>query len=251
VANNVKVYRPAGRCIYCTNPGPYSKEHIIPYGLGGDQILPCASCRECRDITSNFERLCLREMFGDVRVKHAIQTRRPEKRPAHLPLIVKKDGIDIHVRNIPPREFPVGMVGFLLPEPGILTGDGPTTTIRKGKLWFGLENDPLSYPDGMQLGVVNPFAFEQMIAKIAHSFCVANYGLTAFRPILMDFIRGKQESGFYFVGGSEELPPIDRNGLHKMRTYTERRNGIEYLMTEVRLFCSGGAPTYFVVVGEV
>lgn len=249
--NDWQVYRPIKRCIYCDNPGPYSKEHIIPFGLGDGFVLPRASCSECRDITSAFELKCLREMFREVRAVHKIKSRRPLEQPTRLPLIVSRDGIDTHIGDVLPEEYPVGMVGYLLPEAGILRGEKPTTIISERKLWFLLKNDPLSYPDGMRLGVVNEMAFEQMIAKIAHSFCVANYGLTAFKPILQEFIRGKRESGFYYVGGMSEPPPTDRAGLHKLRTYTDRRNGVEYLMTEVRLFCSLGAPTYFVVVGEV
>lgn len=46
----------AGKCIYCRKSDiVLSEEHIIPYGLNGNQVLLNASCEDCSKITSAFE----------------------------------------------------------------------------------------------------------------------------------------------------------------------------------------------------
>src|SRR3954447_14879910 len=53
-----RVYPPVGFCIYCgTRKGDLRRENIIPFGLGGNLILPKASCRDCE-----------RERFGVARM---------------------------------------------------------------------------------------------------------------------------------------------------------------------------------------
>ncbi len=39
---------PIGRCIYCGGRKGLLDEHIIPYGLGGNLVLPEASCKDLR-----------------------------------------------------------------------------------------------------------------------------------------------------------------------------------------------------------
>jgi hypothetical protein len=90
-----------------------------------------------------------------------------------------------------------------------------------------------------------------MIAKIAHCFCVAERGVDGFKPLLIDLILGRTEEALHFVGGSTTAPAPDNGGLHKLRAYEEDRDGVKYLMAEVRLFCQFGTPVYFVVVGEI
>src|SRR5579875_1815169 len=73
-----------GRCIYGDHDGPFSDEHIVPYGLGGDVILPAASCRDCATKTSRFEQQVLRTMMGPLRVRLGLPTRRKKERPTEF-----------------------------------------------------------------------------------------------------------------------------------------------------------------------
>src|SRR3546814_3930149 len=75
-------YPPVGQCIYCgSTKEPLGKEHIIPYGLGGNLVLPKASCKGCEAITGGFEQVCLRTMFGPARLRLNMPTRRRKERP--------------------------------------------------------------------------------------------------------------------------------------------------------------------------
>jgi hypothetical protein len=61
-------YPSVATCIYCgTIQPPLSDEHVIAYGLDGDDILPNASCKVCAAITSKVEAHCLRKLFVPAR----------------------------------------------------------------------------------------------------------------------------------------------------------------------------------------
>jgi hypothetical protein len=53
-----------GKCIDCRKSDvALSEEHIIPYGLNGNQVLLDASCSDCSKITSALELDVLRRAF--------------------------------------------------------------------------------------------------------------------------------------------------------------------------------------------
>ena len=83
-----------GYCIYCgTRERPLSKEHIIPYGLGGVWILGEASCDKCATITSEFEMDVLRNTFGPFRISSILPTRQKKERPDSFTLsLIRHDG---------------------------------------------------------------------------------------------------------------------------------------------------------------
>src|SRR5436305_1544116 len=94
------VYKPIWFCIYCSDgtikeatKRKLQLEHIIPFGLGGNQLLPRSSCKRCGKETGSVEQDCLRMMLGATRIRLNLPTRRPDERPTTLDLqIVHKDG---------------------------------------------------------------------------------------------------------------------------------------------------------------
>jgi hypothetical protein len=58
-----------GRCIYCGSTENLSKEHIVPLGLGGEDVLYDASCGWCRDATSRIESRLLKHACKGFRVE--------------------------------------------------------------------------------------------------------------------------------------------------------------------------------------
>jgi HNH endonuclease len=82
-----------GHCVYCGSKTDLTKEHIIPFGLGGDQTLLDGSCGECAEKTKRFEQDCLRGWFGAFRIKAGFAGRRRKKvdRPDHIPLTRSKE----------------------------------------------------------------------------------------------------------------------------------------------------------------
>ena len=58
------VFPPAGRCIYCPDgQPPFTKEHIVPRGLGGGMIIDQACCAKCQKIINIIETYCMRGPF--------------------------------------------------------------------------------------------------------------------------------------------------------------------------------------------
>ncbi|WP_080744877.1 HNH endonuclease [Cupriavidus necator] len=72
-------YLPPGRCIYCDAPENLTREHIIPAGLGGNWVLPEASCRRCAAKTSAAELHVMRVMLGDFRATAGVGSSRRKK----------------------------------------------------------------------------------------------------------------------------------------------------------------------------
>jgi len=92
--------------------------------------------------------------------------------------------------------------------------------------------------------------FRRMLAKIAHSFAVAELGIASFQPLLNDFILGKPaRHAAQFIGGSVAPEPIgqERNEISISLFSAVHR---DYYVVRVRLFADLEMPTYLVVAGE-
>src|SRR6185437_15681634 len=175
-----KAYAPVGLCIYCgANPKSLSQEHIIAYGLGGNLKLPKASCRDCADITKRFEHTCLRTILGPLRIRLDMPTNHPQERPTALPVQLVLDSGRVETRTVPAIDYPRGMVLARFDPPGILTGSAPRED-HPGELWYTVNNDDAAQlrqkyaVAGHRLGAFNAAPFVRMLAKIAHSFAVAD-----------------------------------------------------------------------------
>lgn len=254
------VYKPVWFCIYCSDgrikqatKQKLGKEHIIPFGLGGLQILPRASCKKCERITGAFEQTCLHMMFGPTRIRLNLPTRRPEERPSELTLVLSDKTTPVEERIVPANEFPLVIPGLILPPPGILTGEKPHDRLV-GEFWIGhgdnKTNEIMQQTGrGIRIGTFNNHIFSQMLAKIAHSYAVAEWGFHSFRPMLRDLIIGNSQTAQYWVGGNSPIKPADHTGLHRLELKREMLLGTEYVICYIRLFCNFGAPEYRVVVG--
>jgi hypothetical protein len=91
-----------------------------------------------------------------------------------------------------------------------------------------------------------------MLAKVAHAFAFATWGVEAFRPLLPALILGETNDWPPLVGGYMELPPpSDPTLLHTLSIGRRKSHGgLTYVVVHVRLFSNTGAPQYRVVVGE-
>jgi hypothetical protein len=91
-----------------------------------------------------------------------------------------------------------------------------------------------------------------MLAKIAHSFAIAELGLDGFKPFLQQVILGTDIGHLgHYVGGTKEVPPASANVYDIRLTTIQSKSCREYLMAIVRLLSDvQGMPEYWVVVGE-
>jgi len=201
---------PIGYCIYCgATGGDLSREHVVPFALGGTKVLLEASCAGCAMITSKFERFCTRTMLGPFRVRTGAPTRRHKQRPAELPLgLIDSDGSSREV-EVPASEHPATLMLPVFDEPSILVG---LSEERKEtfKMWIALPDaDVLDLPQrhnasAMKLGSFEISNFCRLLAKIAHgaAFYTDSNWMTSFEPLLVDLILGKTTEHRSIVGGN-------------------------------------------------
>lgn len=254
-----RVYKPAWFCIYCSDglireatKRKLGAEHIIPFGLGGVQILPRASCKTCERITGPVEQSCLRMMFGPTRIRLGLPTRNPEERPKELTLVLSQEATPTGLLNVPASEFPLIIPGLKLPPPGIFVGERPHDRLVGEFTIIQNEAEVRKYlsedKKGFRVATFNNHIFMQMVAKIAHSYAVAEWGFHSFRPLLLDLILGRSPTASHWVGGGRDLP-ADQSGLHRLELRREVFLATTYVVAYVRLFCNFGAPEYRVIVG--
>ena len=260
----LKKYPSPDKCIYCGKNENLSDEHIIPYALGGNLVLEKSSCSECAAITSAFERTCLRTMYGPLRLLYDLPTRRPKKRPKQLPLKVKfsPEETEHQIVLVDQNKYPFIITFPYFDTPGIVNGNqihqsgGPKSKrfwIRGASPYYsfhGLMEKLLSELRAHEIfpeSKAEVPAFCKLIAKIAHSFAVAEIGLSGFEPILEPIIITDQLSNcMHYIGsaGNDEPP---QNILHDLKIL-EFKN-INAILVKIRLLCKLGTPTYIVAVG--
>lgn len=251
-----KVYAAVGSCIYCGSSDDLRKEHIIPLGLGGNWILPKASCKSCGTTTGKFEQFCLRPMLGPLRIRMKLPTRRPNERPSNIEIeFIDKKGARKH-KNFSVENIPALCMGYRWPAPGLLRNISSSDQFE-GNLVVRTFNDELKPhldPDGtrMKLGSINIAAFARMLAKIGHSYAIAELGLNGFSPMLPDLILGKSTDLPYLVGGDASSSPLTEfeQELHSVYLQNCISNGVIYILASIRLFSFLGMPRYHVVVGK-
>lgn len=118
-------------CIYCGADNADSEEHVIPYCLGGTQVLEDASCGRCRDLTSLFELHVCRYTYSWMRKVTGYPSRKPKNMPTTVPVVFVEASGEERRRDLPIEQvpFPVLVPQFPLPAeaaeiPGWLSSPG-------------------------------------------------------------------------------------------------------------------------------
>jgi hypothetical protein len=262
------IFDPVGCCIYCGCDGGAKglrDEHIVPYSLNGNAILPRSICAECEGITSYIDGYLSRHVYYDIRLHTDAQSRTPKgKRPKTRSATVNIDGLR-QTRTYPTGEHPFTLVLPLLGVPGFIT--------RKTDVEFGMYKAHMFYyyPPGFEKqlsieaereskfwvkGEVNLTSFARGIAKIGYCHGIAqNYiDVDPDRPIAR-FIRGEDLSvGPYLVGcdlSRIDDPPSEVKVMHRVQLSYVNPETDRYLVSSVRLFSNTGyqdkgMPTYLV-----
>jgi hypothetical protein len=94
--------------------------------------------------------------------------------------------------------------------------------------------------------------FYRLIAKIAHSFAVAELGFT-FEPYLINLIEAKLPMfASHLIGGEFSDSPPPSTNLHEIEFVKSLDGpvGDELLMVRIRLFAYLGMPNHYAVVGS-
>lgn len=247
-------FDPVGECVYCGAVDELTDEHIIPYALGGNLILPQASCKPCAAMTSRIERKVLRGFMHEARLAGNFPSRRKKNQPKALrtKLIAK----DESVREV---EVPLGeAAGFMIlpmfSRPRLLDGKPPTRGVElKGteSIQFGNDiRDVISKHDakGFEFGgVVEATEFAQFLAKIAYCYLVAWSGIFPREQCpLLPLIRGETDDAANWVGsGDYRLQIEEKKPQHALAVVPiNNAAGDEGFVVRVKLFASTGATGY-------
>jgi len=220
-------YAAVGRCIYCgSDGGPkgLSDEHMMPFSLGGDAILPKASCSECATETSKIEMYLARNIFREFR-SHVGAPSRKKSLPSTLSANISVGDRELSHEFLA-ADQPFALMLPIWDYPGIMrqvepSTDFPVCNIRAynfmpGNLreMLGLANDAPAPMVHIASGTVNNIIFARAVAKIAYCNIVAREGLDGLRPLVLpDLILGRYPCVPYFVGSDpgEPPPPYARN----------------------------------------
>jgi hypothetical protein len=241
-------YKPVGRCIYCgASGGKLTREHIIPFGLGGSWVLPDASCKVCAAITAKVEQFCLRPMLGRFRIQMKLPTRRPGERPDALPLeIVRADG-SLDSKPLPIEEHPI-TASVDWAAPASLMANHQAFEGRLIVRYAGTDRNFLKHAkgeaDGLSLAL-SARHFARMLARsvirtqyqYAHSFTDAGQS-KATTPIFMPPI---------WLGDKRMMPKSACSSVY-LQDCTS--GGVIYTLAGITLFEIVGMPRYHVIVGR-
>lgn len=242
-------------CIYCgAGNVPLSKEHTIPYGLWGRNVLEKASCEKCSEATSRFETHVLKETLGRAREVLDAPTRHAKKRAERTGRIIIEDDagnkMDVPLHIMP--QF------ILLPGfdhlPRAICGN---MKARKHKTFSAFvaaitnRQDPIVSGRRSNIGNINSKPWARFIAKTVYGEYIRQHN-SEFRAgkRLRNFITRGFGDETWFVGG--RLSPPSVNALYKIAfSALARRDGSHALVGYLRLFALFETPSYLVYLGEI
>jgi hypothetical protein len=258
-----------GRCIYCGKKPPQAlltREHIIPDGIGGNLVLPDGSCRECADSFKSFESSVINTSFGMARASLGVRAkkRRGKKRQPKTHYTTYdyegRRGTEA-LHPITPQMPSIIVTASNNSRARILTGDtspAPDIAVHIASLKHQ------EIPDQRTIAAsIHPGEVSRFVAKIAHCYSVAAFGVGEFRPYLLEFIQSAGSKIAYtnahLIGSAPRTP--NANILHEISvTVVERTCSQLPLMpastkqlavVTVKLFCPYGIPDYEIVAGEI
>lgn len=255
-------YAAVGRCIYCgTHSGRLTKEHIIPFGLNGNFVLPEASCDDCAKITSDVERRVLKGFLERGRLALGLASRHKKRaRPTSLPATLI--GVD---ESIVEKQLPIvdSLQVIHLPVfiPPLSLGGVPKDGSTEGIEIMAV--DTLHIGDANQVmrehGVVgirfedhmDGWAFVRMLGKIAHGYYIAEKGWFPLEesPVL-PVVMGNSTRVKEWIGCLESNPLVKpgSKAIHLMDiTDLTGADGSVCSVVRIKLFSPTSGPTYAVV----
>jgi hypothetical protein len=227
-----KVYAPLNRCLYCTSTQNLSKEHIIPLGLGGELIVPKASCEVHQKATSKVEDFVLRKYLCALRSHLGLPSRNPCSRP---------DGYTLKLFVDPPgrvigcaRQHETWSVRFVDAE------IFPDIAVRLTRLGADAFEDKVT---------IKAMALARLIAKIGHCFALAELGFDAFEePHVAHLIGAETQDWNYWVGRYDRGQDVPPRELHELR-FLRRGNELSVIVHLLVPYCPRYG--YEVIVGRL
>nr|WP_315244107.1 hypothetical protein [uncultured Albidiferax sp.] len=249
---------PVGHCIFCRDSdeavvgGPFTDEHIIAFSLGGNSVLPEATCDEHQKITACIDDLIAQKMLGVYRHSHNLPSRtKSGYRPFYKVSVTTHTGITYY-QDVPISEIPKAYIAPKPPPPALVTGktgDMPSVELQMHFSRF----EPLmrQLPGGASAtwgsGTLAANDFARMLAKVAHTFASAILGHGNFEPLLLEIIEGTESNPWTYVGGFDPVLPQEVSGLSIIE---QTLGDVRYWIVSVSLNALPETPRYQVVTGK-
>jgi hypothetical protein len=243
-----------GYCMYCGATARLTDEHPIPFAMDGNYILPKSVCEPCR-VESSRPDDCARTMFGAIRTRWGMQTRRLRDRVPDVdiyPLSTLRDPDAKAIGRGSAEEF----ASLVLPTfrlPRIIDGRPYLATevpFRPVGMWLLRSPQPLGTEGLYGRGPLQSELFARMIAKAALGLSIGAFA-GRFRPLVREMVLGQAADPEKYVGSAAQRVPATPGNFHWNGWALENgADGRQYLSCAVRLFSGRGAPIYQVVVGD-
>ncbi len=266
MAKHSKAIPPVGQCIYCgSEQGPLSDEHVVPYGLSGDHVLPKSSCSKCAAVTSRLEMRLLRGHWWPYRQFLGLKSRRSKQPLPDLKVTIEHENGECSPALLPMSKHSFAIT-FCLAPPTILSGivsdeipyatkaflrtlgPMPGSVRVAGKIQRLTPQEKINIPVDFHAPDLCRF-----LAKVAHSFAIYRRGLAACEEyFLPSYVLGQEAGAMTYVGGASSSiigSWLPGNGTHAL---LDRVNG-PFLSVYIQLFRHEGEPPpiYEVIVGRL
>ena len=256
--------RGVGECIYCGSKTDLTKEHVLPYALGGNIVINEGSCKPCALITGKLEQRLLRGHWWPYRKKLGLQTRSPSAQNVQKPITITKSNGDV-IEGLMPLDSFVAVMVFHFDPPSIITGEersgepfaknasmkmlgpNPSEAIVNEKRYLLSPFDKVTFPINFDSGELTRF-----LAKVAHGYAISREGLGAFeRLYLPKYILGQTDGIQTYVGGYKSpmlTSFLPGGGCNRMMLRTRG----DFTTVCIQLFIDNDQPPpiYEVVVGK-
>jgi hypothetical protein len=255
-----KKYEAANECVYCGSKESLSDEHLIPLALGGKDVLPRASCARHRDITSILERHVARGPYHQYRIIHDLPTRRRAHRKQQKENEVELEAVTFGDRHctlkVPVGEVPLVYISLHPPLPQIITGVKPVKGAEGCTLRVNYDNEDMQRllvkhhlkKVTVRADYMQAETLLRLLAKIAHAFAVAEYGLRTFTPTLLPIIEGTSDYPLTYIGAKTPEEPQSAIALESERI---KIGNDEYLAAHISLHALPALPRYYVISGKL
>jgi hypothetical protein len=249
----------AGCCIYCRSTQQLSREHVVPYALGGTLAIAEGSCEECRKKTHAFETDVLMGPMRMVRYIQNLPSRTKHRSVSKTAEIFVRLGDGTEQRlDVPIAKAPIFLAFYEFGEPKYLDRSKGEHLETSGIVTASYGPDParvLSELNAKGMTIVGPpvrpVPFARMIAKIAYCYAFVQDVIKKLQDpgeLIKAFMQDPNTIG-RFVGSTP--PPFTKyEGVgHRFAINVLESERIAY--AEVQLFAAIGAPTYVVVLGRI
>ncbi|WP_148293026.1 HNH endonuclease [Comamonas sp. B-9] len=253
-----KIFEAVGECIYCGSTDNLTDEHVVPYGINGDMLLPKSSCLACNKITSKFEQIILKGIMQDARNVGGLKTRNKKSRSktVNFKIIKKDESVEelvlpindavafLHVPVYTDANYPYGGV----PGKGAQINGLEIVKFGRDLEPFLVSRDAIGFAGHVR---IDANAFGKMLAKIAYSFYIGEKGVfSRSESPALALIKGEVTETSNWVGSS--FVPISNEkpiGLHRIAIQTVNlKNGSQVDLVLIQLFAMAKTCTYEVVV---